>query len=210
MWLIFLIAFLLGSIPFGLIIARMFKVNDLYKKGSGNIGASNVSRVVGFWPAGFATFILDVAKGVAAVWLATPVGCHLMTLVLGGSIELHSCQFDTIVIWSAGLFAILGHCYSPWLHFKGGKGVATSLGVILILSPISALFGILAFALTFIFKRVASLASIAGLGVATVTYLVFNPTGIHLCVGSAMILLILIRHEANIDALLENREKSFS
>lgn len=207
---VLLCAFLLGSIPFGLIIARLFNVKDLTSKGSGNIGASNVSRVAGFWPAGFLTFVLDVCKGVVAVFFATPTGYQFLSvLFLGGTQEVSEVPLSIPVIWGAGFLAVFGHCYSPWLNFKGGKGVATALGVILVLSPISAIFGALAFVLTFIFKRIASLASLAGLFSASVTYLILNPVGVHLCIGAAMLMMILIRHERNIDALLENRETSF-
>ncbi len=207
---VFILSFLIGSIPFGMIIARFFQVKNLSQKGSGNIGASNVTRVIGFWPAGFLTFALDLLKGVLSILLASPSGSHFLSMVLSGFQESHDFQFSLFAIWMAGLFSILGHCYSPWLHFKGGKGVATGLGVILVLSPISAMVGVITFALTFYYKRIASLSSISGLILAAVTYLILNPVGVHLCVGAAIVLVILIRHEANIDALLENREKSIN
>jgi glycerol-3-phosphate acyltransferase PlsY len=210
-WVICVFAFALGSVPFGLLVARLFKVKDLTRKGSGNIGATNVARVIGFWPAGFLTFLLDMSKGVLATVLATPVGYHLLVSLLGSPSDVSdSAGLSIVVPWIAGFFVVLGHCYSPWLHLKGGKGVATGLGVILVLSPLSALFGILAFGLVFFHSRIASLSSIAGLILAAIAHLVFNPVGVHLCVGLLMLLVILIRHEANIDALLENREKSFN
>ena len=207
--IIFFISILMGSIPFGLIVARFFKVKSLTTQGSGNIGASNVSRVIGFWPAGFITFVLDVAKGSFAVVLAMPMGCRFLAMIGEGSFDVDHIELSTMTLWLAGFFSILGHCFSPWLHLKGGKGVATGLGVMLILSPPSALFGILAFILTFLQKRIASLSSIAGLILTAVAYLVMNPVHLYLWVGVGMLYLILFRHEANIDALLENREKSF-
>lgn len=207
--LILLVSFLLGSIPFGLFVARVFKVKDLPQRGSGNIGATNVSRVVGFWPAGFITFLLDVIKGALAVLLAMPMGSRALAMILGIGSEANPVEVGQTLSWAAGFFSVLGHCYSPWLHFKGGKGVATGLGVVLVLSPISALFGLVGFALTFMHRRIASLSSIAGLILTATAYMVLNPVGVHLWVGAAMLFLVLIRHEANIDALLENREKSF-
>jgi glycerol-3-phosphate acyltransferase PlsY len=210
-WIIFIFAFSLGSVPFGLLVARLFKVKDLTRQGSGNIGATNVARVIGFWPAGFLTFLLDLGKGILAAGLATPVGYHFLVSLLGNTGDVSdSVELSTVVAWAAGFFVVLGHCYSPWLHFKGGKGVATGLGVILVLSPMAALVGILAFGVVFFHTRVASLSSIAGLILAAVAHLVLNPVGVHLSVGALMLLIILIRHEANIDALLENREKSFN
>jgi glycerol-3-phosphate acyltransferase PlsY len=205
-WVIFLISFLLGSIPFGLIVARIFHVTDLTAKGSGNIGASNVSRVVGFWPAGFITFVLDVSKGMLSIGLAMPLGCRFIARIMG-SPEVDNLELSYMAVWAAGFFAVLGHCYSPWLHFRGGKGVATGLGVAIVLSPISATIGMFGFAIMFFHKRIASLSSIAGLVLTAVVYLVIHPVGVHLWVGAALLFLILVRHEANIDALLENREK---
>lgn len=203
------IAFILGSIPFGLIIARLFKVNNLTERGSGNIGATNVSRVVGFWPAGFFTFLLDALKGAIATALATPAGLRLWTLALSRfeSADPPEFQFGQTVIWLCGLFAVLGHCFSPWLRFKGGKGVATGLGVACVLSPLSALAGIIAFATAYSLNKISSLASIAGLLMAATCYVMLNPAGIHAIAGVALLFVILMRLEKNIDALLENREK---
>ena len=135
------IAFLMGSIPFGLLVARIFKVKDLTSQGSGNIGATNVSRVLGFWPAGALTFALDLLKGILPVLALLPMGSQIWL----GTFGLPETDFSATAIWSAGLFAVLGHCYSPWLHFKGGKGVATGFGVLVVLSPLAGLAGILAF-----------------------------------------------------------------
>jgi acyl phosphate:glycerol-3-phosphate acyltransferase len=197
-------AFLLGSIPFGLLVARFYGGEDLRKKGSGNIGATNVTRVLGFWPAGFFTLLLDALKGAAPVLLALPLGAVLWTHWFDGSED-----FAPIVIWGAGFAAAFGHCFSPWLKFKGGKGVATGFGAIIVLSPWAALGGVLAFALAFLRTRTGSLASIAGLVVASVTHLVLHPVGIHLLPGLALVFMILARHESNLDAHLEDRERKF-
>src|SRR5579862_9707985 len=120
-------AYLLGSIPFGLLLAKLFAGSDIRKSGSGNIGATNVARVVGP-AAGILTLVLDVAKGAAAVWLAAR----------------YSEQNSTALILAA-IFALLGHCFPVWPRFKGGKGVATALGVFLMLSPLAALSALLVF-----------------------------------------------------------------
>ncbi len=187
-----LIAFLIGSIPVGLIVSKIFGVQNLRTAGSGNIGATNVSRVVGFWPAGFITFVLDFAKGAAL-----PLFCKLFG------------QFDAFELWTLGLCSVGGHCFSPWLRFKGGKGVATGLGVVFVLSPFSAFFGALFFAFVFLQYRISSLASLAGLMVATITYLILDPIEKQSWIAGALVLLILIRHEVNIDALLQNKERGF-
>jgi glycerol-3-phosphate acyltransferase PlsY len=210
MELIFVLAFFLGSIPFGLIVARIFKSKSQIEVSRENVDAIDVSRVLGVWPAGVLTFALDAGKGVLAVFLATPAGHQIIDATLRVQALSSTSDSSLTIWWLTGFVAVLGHCFSPWLNFKGGKGVATGLGIILVLSPLSALFGVIGFAITFFYKRMGSLASIAGIALAAVTYVVLNPVGVHLWVGGAIILLILMRHEANIDALLANEEKVFS
>ena len=205
---LFTFAYFLGAIPFGLLVARVFHVKNISTKGSGNIGATNVSRVAGFWPAGLITFLLDFGKGFLATFLATPVGVHSI-LTLLGSPDAGTFEAEEWIAWAAGFFAVLGHCFSPFFHFKGGKGVATTCGVMVLLAPIPAAFGILGFGLTFFHRRIASLASIVGVVILAAATLVLSPTGIHHGVGAAILFLVLMRHEKNIDALLENREPAF-
>ncbi len=136
-------AYLLGSIPFGLILARLFSGGDVRKAGSGNIGATNVARVVGP-AAGTLTLLLDVAKGWAPVWLAS---------------RLLPGQTGLIVV--AGIMAIVGHCFPVWLRFRGGKGVATAAGIFAALCPAALLAAAIIFALVVWFWRYVSLASLA-------------------------------------------------
>lgn len=184
MALIFILSFCLGSIPFGLL----------------------VPPAIGFWSAGVLTFFLDVGKGVLAVFLVTPAGCQMLNATFPVQALGLINESSLTMWWVTGLIAVLGHCFSPALNFKGGKGVATGLGVLLVLSPVSALFGILGFAITFLYRQIVPLASIAGLLLASVAYVVLNPVGVHLWVGGAIILLILMRHEADIDLLLAHEE----
>src|SRR3977135_3148490 len=111
------VAYLLGSIPFGLILTKLFGRGDVRKEGSGNIGATNVSRVAGPL-AGILTLLLDGAKGAVAVLIA-------------GRYSNNSALWMVI----AGLAVLVGHCFPVWLKFKGGKGVATAAGVYLALCP---------------------------------------------------------------------------
>jgi acyl phosphate:glycerol-3-phosphate acyltransferase len=203
--LILALCFLLGSVPFGLIVAKLFSGRDITREGSGNIGATNVSRVLGFWPWGALTFFLDMSKGALPFFLTHPEGMQVWTSALG----LPTYDLGPGLAWSAGLLAVIGHCFSPWLHFNGGKGVATGFGAILFLSPWSALAGLCAFAITFLSTRIGSLSSLAGLAIASVTHLILNPLGGYLWAGAAMIFVIVARHESNIDAILDNRERSF-
>jgi len=210
--ILFIAAFLLGSIPFGLLMARAFDVRDLQTRGSGNIGATNVSRVVGFWPAGALTFLLDVVKGAIPVFvLSLPVFQSLWTAWWEG-LGRSGVEITDNVIWFTGFCSVFGHCFSPWVRFKGGKGVATGFGVILILTPFAALGGIVAFAFTFLRTKLGSLSSIAGLSIAAIVHLVIRDPGSfksHIWIGAALLFLILVRHEPNIDSLLEGQERSF-
>ena len=199
-------ALLMGSVPFGLLVARLFNVRDLTSRGSGNIGATNVTRVLGFWPAGAITFALDGFKGALPVFLGLPLGASLVSWVAP---HLPYDALPESCVWAIGCAAVIGHCFSPWLRFEGGKGVATGFGVILILSPWAALAGILAFGLAFVSKRVGSIASLSGLVVASITHLVLLQDGSYLVWGALMILIIIFRHEGNINALLEDREHQF-
>jgi acyl phosphate:glycerol-3-phosphate acyltransferase len=207
------LAFLLGSIPFGILVSRLFKAGDPRRKGSGNIGATNVARVAGKWPA-LLTLALDAGKGALPIVLVSLPALGEAWRDLGAALGLADAAdapvaWSPLMVWSTGLFAVLGHCFSPWLHFKGGKGVATGLGAALVLSPIAALFGAIAFVAMFLSTRVGSLSSISGLLACAIAHMALYPSGAHLWAGAAMILVVLLRHEANIDALLENRERSF-
>jgi glycerol-3-phosphate acyltransferase PlsY len=136
-------AFVLGSVPFGVVIARWRGVRDLQQRGSGNIGATNVARVIGIGP-GLAVLALDAGKGAAAIALARHAGAA------------------PGLVAACGLAVIAGHCFSPILRFRGGKGVATSLGVFGVLAPALALIAVAAFALVAGKTRVPALGSLAG------------------------------------------------
>ncbi|HVH50449.1 MAG TPA: glycerol-3-phosphate 1-O-acyltransferase PlsY, partial [Candidatus Bathyarchaeia archaeon] len=138
-----LISYLLGSIPFGVIFAKLFGGADVRKAGSGNIGATNVARVAGP-AAGVLTLLLDAAKGWLAVWLAGRF--------------MHG---EAAFLVAAGFFALLGHCFPLWLRFRGGKGVATAAGVFAALCPEATVAALILFALVVWFWRYVSLGSLA-------------------------------------------------
>src|SRR3989442_9288516 len=136
-------AYLLGSIPFGLLLAKIFGDSDVRKSGSGNIGATNVARVVGPL-AGILTLVFDTAKGAAAVWLASRVTNESAAWMM-----------------IAAFAVLLGHCFPVWLKFTGGKGVATALGMFLVLCPLAAVSALLLFLLCVAYWRYVSLGSVA-------------------------------------------------
>jgi acyl phosphate:glycerol-3-phosphate acyltransferase len=190
-------AYLLGSIPFGLLVAKVFGGGDVRKAGSGNVGATNVTRVAGPF-AGVLTLILDAAKGSVAVWLAA----HFSGEAAGWMI-------------AAGLAALIGHCFPVWLRFRGGKGVATAAGMFLMLSPLALLGSVLLFLIVVASTRYVSLASIAA--AAAMQLLIYflwaphhAPPLIVTCGAFAAATLVVYKHDANIQRLVEGRESRFS
>lgn len=186
-FLIALYSYFLGSIPFGLIFARLLGKEDLRTKGSGNIGATNALRVGGKVLGGL-TFVFDFLKGVVAVLITANI----------------TSRPDLICL--SALCAVLGHIYPVWLKFKGGKGVATAVGVILMINPTLGLFSILTWIIVFGFSRISSLAS---LSMITLTLLVslFGSSYEQAIFIFALFLLIVIRHKDNIIRLRNRTEK---
>ncbi len=187
------LAYMLGSIPFGLILTRMFTSVDIRQKGSGNIGASNVRRVAGSMPAAL-TLAGDVLKGALPVWLA---------LTLTGSGDLWGELYISLV----ALSAFLGHLYPVFMKFKsGGKGVATAAGCFIIISPAACFVAILVFTMFICWCNRASAGSLAAAAVLPVT--VWTATHSSVMTGCAVVTAILIyfRHMENIKRLLAGTE----
>ena len=178
-------AFIIGSVPTGLLIARNLGI-DLKQKGSGNIGATNVLRTTGRWPA-FITLLGDILKGAAAVLLARHFGVGVF--------------FEGVV----GIFSILGHNFSIFMKLKGGKGVATSLGVLSIYSPYAALFTVILWLATVLTTKYSSLGALVSFGFLPVIMILFD-TGEKFPIALAMTLMIFIRHRENISRLAKGTE----
>jgi glycerol-3-phosphate acyltransferase PlsY len=191
-WLIPVVAYFLGSIPFGYLIVKLTRGADVRAAGSGNIGATNVSRAAGK-AAGIATLVLDAAKGYAAVWLAI-FWTH-------GKVSW---------MMVAALAAILGHMFSCWLAFRGGKGVATGLGVFLLISPKAVGVALLIWLFFIVIWRYASLSSIvAAASLPIFVYVFYTPQPVPLMVwlGSSLIaILVIFKHSDNIRRLLAGTE----
>jgi len=190
-------AYLLGSIPFGLLLTRLFGGGDVRKSGSGNIGATNVARVAGTLP-GILTLLFDVAKGAAAVWLA-------------GRVSNESATWMMI----AALATLLGHCFPIWLKFRGGKGVATAAGAFLVLCPAALLGSVILFLLVVFFWRYVSLASIsAAASMPLLIYILWAPQHappqIVTFGALAAAGIIIYKHDGNIQRLVQGEEPKFS
>ena len=182
-------AFLLGSVPFGWILFRLRHGADVRTVGSGNIGATNLVRSSG-WGIGLLTLILDAAKGAAAVVLA---------LRLTGSPSWGA---------AAGMAAVAGHCFTPWLGFRGGKGVATGCGAFAVIHPAGMLIALGLFALVLAATRkVAAGSIIASAGFPVAAASLGAPATVALWSGGAC-LLIVARHRENIRRLLRGEEGS--
>ncbi|WP_339734008.1 glycerol-3-phosphate 1-O-acyltransferase PlsY [uncultured Gimesia sp.] len=196
-------SYLAGSVPFGLLTAKIVAGTDIRKVGSGNIGATNVARTLGAkW--GILVLLLDALKGLLPVLFIPAL-----------FVSADSPDFDHARVLS-GVATILGHMFPIWLGFRGGKGVATSLGVILMLGPWSTLVAVGAFALTFLFWRIVALSSVLAafaFGVAQFIQLgssAFTQQKWSLAVFSiAVPLLIIVRHWSNLGRILRGEEKKF-
>ena len=189
-------AYLLGSIPTGWLLMRIFRKQDIRSVGSGNIGATNVMRTAGKG-LGALTFVLDVIKGASAVYLGGLFGVMLVPTA-----TLHSMQA------LAALCAVLGHVFPVWLGFHGGKGVATGFGVFLVATPLAALGAIALFALILLVTRYVSLASIFGsLSFPILAwFLMSDHSAFFVSAQIAVVLLIVVKHHANVNRLVSGTE----
>ncbi len=200
-WIAAIISYLLGSIPFGYLLVLLFRKQDIRQTGSGNIGATNVLRSGSRW-LGILTLLLDLGKGFVAVVIAR----HLAT---------GSHAIDTASI--GALFAVVGHVFPIWLRGKGGKGVATALGVFLALAPLAAFSSLTLFILMTWLTRYVSLASIlAAASFPIWVWLAAQVLGVHyghgpIFVASILLVpaMILIKHRKNVQRLLHGTEYRF-
>jgi acyl phosphate:glycerol-3-phosphate acyltransferase len=180
-------AYLLGSIPTGVIVARARGI-DLQKTGSGNIGATNAARAMGK-KVGALVLLFDALKGFAPVLIAVnwlPVSSAIVALM--------------------GLLAIAGHIFPVWLGFRGGKGVATAFGVFLAIAPLAAAVALVTYILAYLLFRISSVGSLAAATAFVVALVLMRPPDPYLILGGASWLLIVISHRSNIRRLLKREE----
>jgi glycerol-3-phosphate acyltransferase PlsY len=198
---VLVVAYLLGAIPFGLLVARWFGVRDIRTHGSGNIGATNVWRVIGpraaIW-----VYILDIGKGVLAVLIARSVSQAWLPR-------------DTFLVLAA-LAAVLGHIFPVYTKFRGGKGVNTGLGVIATLLPLEALICFSIFVIVVALSRYISLGSIVGsISLASVVGIERQFLGRHIGIiyfylAVVLALLVIMTHWKNLGRVIHGTESRFS
>ncbi len=190
---LYLLAYVVGSIPFGFILAKVIGKVDIKKEGSGNIGATNVLRVLKERQSKLAkklsisTLILDVSKGVLVLLIAK---------FMGASQE---------VLWGVAVFAVIGHCFSIFLLGEGGKGVATGLGVLLFMIPIPAIIGIVFWAISAKVLKISSMSSLLGLLALVVSSFLMYPDMAHSPIV-IIAFIILYKHSDNIYRLISGEE----
>ncbi|MDO9282769.1 MAG: glycerol-3-phosphate 1-O-acyltransferase PlsY [Methylotenera sp.] len=183
-------AYLLGSIAFGILVSKLFGLPDPRTVGSGNIGATNVARS-GKKSAALLTLLGDVFKGWFPVWLALQSGMLMW------------------VVSAVGLAVFFGHLYPIYYRFKGGKGVATALGVMLAISPLLALAALVTWLLVFVVSRYSSLAAIAAAALAPVFAWFLLPYKDYVITVLVMSIFLIWRHRSNIQKLLAGTESGF-
>jgi glycerol-3-phosphate acyltransferase PlsY len=185
-------AYLTGAIPTSFIVARLAKGIDLRQHGSGNLGATNAYRVLG-WKAALPIFIVDIAKG----WFPTAM--------------FPAWDGNAPAEWALayGAAAIIGHVWSVYVGFRGGKGVATSAGVLLALSPIAALAGLIAWAVLVRFTGYVSLGSIVAAAIVPIVVALTGGAGPVLWLTIGLAVFVIGAHRANIRRLIDGRENRF-
>ncbi|MGB9822663.1 MULTISPECIES: glycerol-3-phosphate 1-O-acyltransferase PlsY [Thermodesulfovibrio] len=185
--LLCIIAFLFGSIPWGYLIGKA-KGIDLRKTGSGNIGATNVMRVIGKKQA-LITLLLDISKGFIPVLIF--------------KIAITS---DPVLLGMAGISAVLGHCFTPFLKFKGGKGVATSIGVLLAYMPLAGFITVFIWIITVKISKISSLGALVCFALLPLNVIIINYPKEFLIFAWLFTILIYSRHISNIKRLIKGTE----
>ncbi len=183
-------AYLLGSVPFGYILGKLFNVADIRRHGSGNIGATNVLRLLG-WRAALPVLLLDAGKGTVAVLLARALGC------------------EPAFVLAAALAVLVGHCFPIFLKFKGGKGAATGIGLLIPLSGYVCVSAVLLAVAVIALTRYVSLGSILGALSVPLLFFIYGFEPLYIIFGAAMALLVIARHHENIKRLLSGAESKF-
>jgi len=200
-----LMAYLVGAVPFGIIISRIFGIKDIRSEGSGNIGAANVWRVAGY-KAAVGVFIADIGKGAVAI---------LMAETAYNNFELSFYSLD-LFLSICGAAVVIGHIFPVFLNFKGGKGANTTLGVAAALLPIHSLICVAVFLTVLFITKYVSLGSMIGAAVLSLSLafekfvLGHSVSNVYLVMTSILTVLVIFAHRQNISRIISGNEKVFS
>ena len=190
----FILAYLIGGIPFGLLLAKKFAGVDIKESGSGSIGATNVLRVVKETnpslakKLGIATLVLDALKGVLVLVIAYYLGLSEATL------------------WGIAVIAVIGHCFSPYLGFEGGKGIATGMGVMMFMLPLETLIALLVWAISAKTIKISSLSSLTGVAALLIASFIIHPNMAHAPVVF-IVFILFYKHIPNLIRVFKGEEK---
>lgn len=190
-YIIFILSYLLGSVPFGLIIVKLKGLGNISQQGSGNIGATNVVRVAGK-KLGAITFLLDFLKGFIPV-----------------DIYQYFYPENYLVISIIALLSVVGHIFTPWLKFKGGKGVATGIGVIFAINYLVGLLCIITWLACFKASKISSASALLSFGLMPFYFFFTGENYIIITFGAILSILVFAKHHSNIKKLLNGEESSF-
>jgi glycerol-3-phosphate acyltransferase PlsY len=183
-----IVCYFIGSIPFAYIVVKMAKGVDIREYGSGNVGATNAGRILGKW--GFITvFLLDMLKGFLPIFFLMTYFHTAVSLIIGAALAL-----------------IIGHMYTAFLNFQGGKGVATAVGIYLAISPISLIIAAVAFAVTIYFSKMVSLSSIVAAVVLAIAVFFTNLDMQIKILTIALAGFVIYKHKDNIKRILDGTE----
>lgn len=202
-----ILAYLIGSISFAVIFTKLFIKTDVRDLGSGNAGTTNVMRVGGFWP-GLLTFVFDAFKGFAACYIGKMIFNYVCTSY---SVDWANGIYGAFI---CGVACMLGHVFPIFFQFKGGKGIATSVGIFAVCCPIAIIIGLGVFALSMVLTRIVSLSSmIATVTVVTLTMVFYNDAAAFLpqaILTFIMGAIVVLKHSENIKRLIKGEEKKIT
>lgn len=207
--LLCILAFFIGAIPFGYLVPKITKGMDIRKSGSGNPGATNVYRTLG--PAyGIPVFILDFLKGfLPAMFLTRFLEVSYSRISLFPQAQSpENWYLETALLF--GILAVLGHIFTPFLGFRGGKGIATAAGIFCYLVPIPFFISLSVFIAVLAAKRIVSLASVASAAVLPWTILIFQKNKVYFILSLVLSVLLIYRHKNNIAGIIKGTEKKIA
>jgi len=190
----FILAYLVGGIPFGLLLAKKFAGIDVKQSGSGSIGATNVLRVV-------KESNPDLAKKLGGATLALDAFKGLFVLIIA-----HFVGLSEATLWGIAVLAVIGHCYSPYLGFEGGKGIATGMGVMIFMLPVETIIALIVWAVGAKTIRISSVSSLSGVLALLISSFFIHPDMAHTPVA-IIVFILFYKHIPNIIRLIKGEEK---